>query len=53
MRDRTQQKKWGDETQEEKNGEMRCKTEKKWGDETREKKMASRDSRQKKWGDKT
>ena len=32
-------KKWEDERQEEKNGEMRCETEKKWGDETRDKKM--------------
>ena len=39
--------------QEEKNGEMRCKTEKKWGDETRDKKNREVRCETKKWGDKT
>ena len=37
-------KKWGDETQNQKNGETRRKTEKKWGDKTQDKQ---------KWKDKT
>ena len=38
MRD---EKKWGDEMRDKKNGELRCET----------KKMGRRDARQKKWGD--
>ena len=47
------QKKWGDKTQKEKNGAMRCETEKKWGDETRDKKNREVRCETKKWGDKT
>ena len=41
------QKKWGDQTSDKKNGEMRRKT-KKWGDKTRNKKRGKREARQKK-----
>ena len=47
---RRENKKWGDEMRDKKNGETRCQT-KKWGDETQDKKIGRHDAKLKKGGD--
>ena len=45
------QKKWGDEMQDQKNGELRCETKKMRRRDAKPKKMGRRDARQKKNGE--